>query len=226
MRCPVPRIATLLALSLLLGTSTTILTAWTLRAWYQKFPTPVPLQTYNGTEGDSSFQLTFVRAPGRLSVVYNAISPPGTHWMMMATEGDPEPLPLTNEPAWAASARRNVPNLFGVGAYGWPLPALKVIQSRRAASTVYAGDWETPVSVGPAGPLRLPLSPIWPNLLADSALFAAAWFSLLAGLPALGRAHRRRQNRCPSCGYSLAGVQSPTCPECGARSSTQSAPVA
>jgi hypothetical protein len=58
----------------------------------------------------------------------------------------------------------------------------------------------------------LPLDPVLPGFLLNTLVYAS--------LPALVltaahlRAHRRRrQSRCPACGYPIAGL--PTCPECG-----------
>jgi hypothetical protein len=58
----------------------------------------------------------------------------------------------------------------------------------------------------------LPLDPVLPGFLLNTLVYAS--------LPALVltaahlRAHRRRrQSRCPACGYPVAGL--PTCPECG-----------
>ncbi len=68
----------------------------------------------------------------------------------------------------------------------------------------------------PVNPRWIPLNPIWPSLLAN----AAVW-SLAIALPLFAwtegrRAYRRRRNRCVTCGYSRAGLDSAAnCPECG-----------
>lgn len=65
---------------------------------------------------------------------------------------------------------------------------------------------------------RLPLIPIWPGLLANTAIFAAAWFTP-GFVWRTARTHRRRQQgRCLACGYDTATL--PACPECGPGSST------
>lgn len=58
------------------------------------------------------------------------------------------------------------------------------------------------------------------NALAAAALVLV--LTALAGTPSsfrhlihLRRSHRLRRDICPSCGYSLANLASPTCPECG-----------
>ncbi|MBK7403629.1 MAG: hypothetical protein IPJ41_03085 [Phycisphaerales bacterium] len=71
------------------------------------------------------------------------------------------------------------------------------------------------VTIGRAGlEAPIPLSPMWPGLLTDIAVFAGA--GLLLGLaPARCRAIlRRRRGLCPACGYDRRGVEGP-CPECG-----------
>ncbi len=62
----------------------------------------------------------------------------------------------------------------------------------------------------------LPYRPIWPGLLANTAIFATPWAVLLFGVPLMRRTTRRQRGRCVRCGYDLRGTptQSP-CPECG-----------
>ncbi len=62
----------------------------------------------------------------------------------------------------------------------------------------------------------IPLTPRWPALLLDLAIFTTLWLSLLVIPQELRRAHRRARGRCLRCGYQL--NQLPTCPECGAPS--------
>src|SRR5262245_10478039 len=62
----------------------------------------------------------------------------------------------------------------------------------------------------------LPLRPIWSGLALNTVFFAALWFALLAGIPALRRALRRRRGLCARCGYDLRATPANTpCPECG-----------
>lgn len=91
-------------------------------------------------------------------------------------------------------------------------------------------DWPAPslshgISVSPSPPPRmwpngisglraLPLRPIWPGFLADTAVFASMW-SVVPVAIATRRALRRRRGLCPSCGYPLA-PGTDRCPECGA----------
>jgi len=51
----------------------------------------------------------------------------------------------------------------------------------------------------------VPYGPLWRGMVADSAIFAVAWFVVLAGPFVLRGAWRRSRGRCPSCGYDLRG---------------------
>lgn len=65
----------------------------------------------------------------------------------------------------------------------------------------------------------LPLRPIWPGVVFDSAVWSAAWLfvTALLLLPGLVRLRLRlRRNRCTMCGYDLRGIEAPICSECGA----------
>lgn len=61
----------------------------------------------------------------------------------------------------------------------------------------------------------LALIPIWPGFLANTTIYASAWFILIAGIrhPAHHRRRRLRQGLCPRCAYDVKGQ--PACPECG-----------
>ncbi|MCA9305190.1 MAG: hypothetical protein KDA16_01560 [Phycisphaerales bacterium] len=65
----------------------------------------------------------------------------------------------------------------------------------------------------------MPLLPIWPGLLIDTAFWGAVWFILLwpTGLVAakVKRARRRAKGKCAWCKYDLRGIDSERCPECG-----------
>ncbi|HVP73470.1 MAG TPA: hypothetical protein VMS30_07000 [Phycisphaerales bacterium] len=65
----------------------------------------------------------------------------------------------------------------------------------------------------------IPLNPIWSGLVIDALFFTAGWCSLtliLAGPGVLKRSLRRHRGACLACGYSLRGIASERCPECGA----------
>jgi len=65
----------------------------------------------------------------------------------------------------------------------------------------------------------LPLRPIWPGVVYDSALWAGFWLVITLVLLAPGRVRRRlrlRRHRCTMCGYDLRGCEAARCSECGA----------
>lgn len=66
---------------------------------------------------------------------------------------------------------------------------------------------------------RVPLAPIWPAFIANTAVFATP-FALVFAAVVFGRPfYRRLRGRCPHCAYSLRGLEPEqgqlTCPECG-----------
>lgn len=60
---------------------------------------------------------------------------------------------------------------------------------------------------------RIPLMPLWPGFVMNTLCFAAALMLVRVGLRAAITRHRRRRQRCATCGYPLAALS--TCPECG-----------
>lgn len=114
-------------------------------------------------------------------------------------------------------------------ARGFPWLALWC-QMRPPKSGVGRATWEGGIPLGsPLWPFStatmncLPLRPIWPGLLGDAAMWAAAWAGGLFVISALRRARRRRRGLCPSCGYDLRGTTGAPCPECGASPSASAA---
>lgn len=64
----------------------------------------------------------------------------------------------------------------------------------------------------------LPLIPIWPGFVASSLFNSAVWFVVVLALSSPGvlrRVRRKRKKRCIRCAYSLRGIDSAACPECG-----------
>jgi len=51
----------------------------------------------------------------------------------------------------------------------------------------------------------LPLLPIWPGFVLDTAIYAALWWGLALSFTGVHRTLRRVRNRCPKCGYDLRG---------------------
>lgn len=74
---------------------------------------------------------------------------------------------------------------------------------------------------------RLPIRPIWPMIIAQSALYGAAcwaaWTGIVGSLTYVRGKLRAATGRCASCGYDLRGLQTGSlCPECGAQSARRS----
>ncbi|HZW11118.1 MAG TPA: hypothetical protein VFF69_14545 [Phycisphaerales bacterium] len=66
-------------------------------------------------------------------------------------------------------------------------------------------------------PRALPLTPIWPGLLADTLFFAAVSLQVARACLVVRRRRRRRRNVCPLCRYPRASLPpGAPCPECGA----------
>ena len=139
------------------------------------------------------------------------------------TGQNPLPAPLNTALSAApldAAVRANLPlpspaAHIQIISVGWPFPA---------HACVFVGDPNgTDRIIGAlhlpkgSGLTVLPYHPLWPGLLANLAIFAAAWLTLFLTIDA-ARAHirrrRRRNNTCPHCRYPLT-PDLPRCPECG-----------
>lgn len=111
------------------------------------------------------------------------------------------PTPLTVKPAYA---------LFG---FAGPLPEARTVQKYGMSIT------EPP----PKPWMGLPLRPVWPGFVVDTAIFAAAWLPIMLipmMRPRWWREGRRlRHGRCPSCGKDLAWDFAAGCEGCGWRKS-------
>jgi hypothetical protein len=101
---------------------------------------------------------------------------------------------------------------------GWPLAALATEQHSSVAPPVRGGGtWrgriEPPAWLRPIAGRALPILPVWPGLLADTAIFASSGAAVRGGWLVLRARRRRRRGQCTACGYALTGQ--PRCPECG-----------
>ena len=117
---------------------------------------------------------------------------------------------------------------LSVGVAGWPCYCLAF----EDAFSQEDADWVMSLSDQPEfkrqSPLRptydairfkshlLPTFPLWPGLLANTAIYGGAW-AVLIGVPVLLRRWlRARRGGCPQCGYSREGLKVDVpCPECG-----------
>ncbi len=111
---------------------------------------------------------------------------------------------------------------WSTNASGWPLLAMKwsvIYDGSRSGFTheVWYG-LEIKRSITRDGALTvLPLMPVLPGFLVNTAVYGAgAWLVTLAPL-ALLRARRGRKGRCTKCSYDLSGTTVDVCPECGAK---------
>lgn len=131
---------------------------------------------------------------------------------------------------------------FNIRCWGWPMCCFSLEDACTAQTasprpqTEFANMsvsvfWSDPVPgpiTNPAFNLRphynaievgnhlLPTFPLWPGLLADTAIFAGAWGVLIFTPLVVRRWLRARRGGCPQCGYSREGLKSDAvCPECG-----------
>lgn len=144
------------------------------------------------------------------------------------------PPPLTDDPpAWVHNAdgddytKRQQAYFITTTGSGWPLRAFSHISWDIGGKSVPTAPdnpqlehaWRIKsIARGNFPPLELiiPTSPIWPGLIADTAIWSAASALLLFGLKQLRATHRRRRNRCPHCNYARVGLaQDAPCPKCG-----------
>jgi hypothetical protein len=61
----------------------------------------------------------------------------------------------------------------------------------------------------------LPLRPIWPGLLANSAFYAAGFFIIARTTRTARRLRRMSRGHCPRCAYDRESLYTTPCPECG-----------
>jgi hypothetical protein len=162
-----------------------------------------------------------------------------------ANGGDEFPIDESRIPSWSlihsrpASMVVNGENGWPRGqvemARGWPLRALR---THRDAKHSRGFDWMcilTPETTGPwrggvqfqwwpprgfdvwsAGGRVLPLEPLPVGFAVNTALFALAWWVVVAAPSRLRRSIRIRRGLCAGCGYNLAAGGQTVCPECGA----------
>lgn len=114
--------------------------------------------------------------------------------------------------------------LVSARAAGWPwlcMSSTRTQEADAAAPVVRGARPLIPATIyktAASDPDRgaLPLIPIWPGLLANTAAFALFWLLVLFAIPLTRRAIRARRGQCINCGYDLHATPSGNpCPECG-----------
>jgi hypothetical protein len=127
----------------------------------------------------------------------------------------PWPNPAKGDTVWARAA-------------GWPLRTFMCTVHAKNAPNFATHTWSArggvilgnPTQPGwadwpPSWPTIIPLTPLWPELLASTALYTAAWLLPISAFTALRRARRSLAGHCPRCAYDLRGNLTAGCPECG-----------
>lgn len=128
---------------------------------------------------------------------------------------------------FVSATKFSIPELRVEVASGWPWRALRAEFRRNSTGVRGQGNSLFSLERGIELPARfirrhgnqrsaaLPYDPIWPGLCGDVVLYAAAWWGLMAGVPAVRRLGRKRRGLCPECGYDLRGEFAFGCSECG-----------
>jgi hypothetical protein len=177
-----------------------------------------------GWGSDALLRRTRWVLPAALSPVHSD-APPGGHLRVLRYDGTGVIDVFTLYTTWPATNNRD----SRWHRSGWPLASFECRATGNGLPLSWNEGWvwKLPAGVewGPydrtthwigGGRPPIPLRPVFPGLLVDTALFAALLF--LAGLVAsqVRRARRFGLGRCATCGYSRRGLPSHTsCPECG-----------
>ena len=229
------------AIALLLGAVTTVAVAWAGAVFEKAYRAPHNTETLvfesfstryyvqsgwivtrniiNWEDGQRKYASLY---PAWIDAETNASRSHAPFWSQAWLRTRPQCPPGT----WASPGHQSALNEF---AAGWPMRALccdcdEPSQDPTTKLAVYPpsrGGFTLPCHVIKDGatvflPRALPYRPLLLGFATDTTIFAALWMLVLLR-PAAIRAHRRRKNRCPSCGYDRRGLPSAQtpCPECG-----------
>ena len=218
--------------ALFLGAATTVAIAWSSLLWPEPIPRLFSARETFRAEGpirSSGHPDQVVEVFARRTLAYATYSSTSEHiiadyfgppprTMSVSSIAPPQVLSLLSiRPEDSCTDR-------WVVARGWPYRALCSVSSFDLVNTV-PGPLPSRIRFGIPLPDRwrrsfhqecLPLLPLFPGFLLDTALFGSVWWLLISAAPAARAYLRRRRKVCPKCAYSRAGLASAApCPECG-----------
>ncbi|MCC7387583.1 MAG: hypothetical protein IT431_02315 [Phycisphaerales bacterium] len=216
------------ALSLFLALLTTVAIAWLAmclparNAWRGP-PTTTPLGTARADDG-AYWQLSRADDPAHTVVSYWFMQVSGLAIAIPEDQYQTDKYDIAKLPSHLRP--RNLTGLNMQAWYhatGWPFRALtcsvhwkQQIRNSDITYTVHGGV-QLPRDAD-FNPRALPLTPVWPGFLLDTAIYTPLWLAMLSALHTLRARRRARRGACPHCSYPRQGLdpQSP-CPECGKR---------
>jgi hypothetical protein len=223
-----------LALSLTLGLLTTLLIAWACSALATVLRPKVRFDIVLIDKQDRSFFANYSQYPGVEIYGWNQGGPGVSNFpnaFHLADRRAPSWSCIYDPAARDACLHGEWPASFIEWRAGWPMSALSgrlepppktfdyLHPPRIVGGFLRFRDNKEHIYPAPNTSLNgylFPLIPIWPGLLADTALFAAAWAFALIGLPHLRAVRRRRKKLCEHCAYDRHNIpHDSACPECG-----------
>lgn len=148
-----------------------------------------------------------------------ALAPPPSQSTVLM---QPPSVPRRTPPWWVRLPELGDGRGLSTAAAGIPLVCMASETDRQAISTGsnsgamsmrYQQCWAWLIRK-PGLLVVIPLRPIWPNLLADSAFFGFILASPFV-IQSRRRTRRLRRGLCPRCAYDLQGEPTRPCPECG-----------
>ncbi|MBX3359095.1 MAG: hypothetical protein KF745_11800 [Phycisphaeraceae bacterium] len=191
------RLARFAAILILLGLATTVLLAWL----PSLFPISGAVESRMSVDPDRRADYVWVVLED--SGVWYSSFTHGRYRRESLSAATPE-LDPASIPAWVAP--RPESGARATVAFGLPFRSLKWVSERGQ-----------PNALNLPGLGALPWVPIWPGLLADTALWSIAFAALVALVHLPARWLRRSRGRCPRCGHDLRGAGSSVsgCSACG-----------